>query len=238
MNLLAFDTSDQACSIALQIGEQGFYRHELAPRRHTERLLPLIGELLNDAQMPLSALDVIAYGAGPGGFTGLRIATGIAQGLAYGSAKPLVGLSTLQGMAQQIHQQYQHPAVCVGIDARMQQIYWGTYVYDESTGIMQPWQPEQLSHPDSDLAATFLTAYPEAVLTGSLCNMTTRPALALAQHFAQQYSQIVCPNAQYYLPLAKLQMQRGQFYSALEATPMYIRNQVAQKSQKNKVVRG
>ncbi|WP_110678958.1 tRNA (adenosine(37)-N6)-threonylcarbamoyltransferase complex dimerization subunit type 1 TsaB [Salinicola sp. RZ23] len=125
--LLALDASSTACSCALWRDDDLIHRFEIAPREHTRRLLPMIDELLAEADLDLAALDAIAYGHGPGSFTGLRIAAGIAQGLAYGAELPLMGVSTLEALALAAHRKWHARHVIAALDARMDEIYVGAY---------------------------------------------------------------------------------------------------------------
>ena len=123
MILLAVETATAACSVALwQEGE--YHEHfQLAGNRHSELLLPMVEEVLAAAELSLSRCDAIAYGKGPGSFTGLRIGVGVVQGLAFGAGLPTVGVSSLQAIAQRLRV----PRAVAAIDARMGQVYWGAY---------------------------------------------------------------------------------------------------------------
>lgn len=124
MKILAFDTSTEYCSVALDLNEDRLHRDVLAERRHSELLLPMIHTVLSDAGLQLSDLDALAFGAGPGSFTGLRIACGVAQGLALATGLPVAGISTLEAVAQQ----NTADKIVVAIDARMGEIYHAAYV--------------------------------------------------------------------------------------------------------------
>lgn len=126
--LLALDASSSACSAALLHRRPGaddvlLSRFALTPRAHTRRLLPMVDEVLAEAGLPASALDAVAYGRGPGSFTGLRIAAGVAQGLAYGLDRPLFGVSTLEALALGAHRRYHYRYLITALDARMGEIY-------------------------------------------------------------------------------------------------------------------
>lgn len=125
--LLALDASSSACSAALLWrdgnDERLVSRFALTPREHTRRLLPMIDEVLAEAGVAPAALDAVAYGRGPGSFTGLRIAAGTAQGLAYGLERPLLGVSTLEALALAAHRQHGVEHVVTAMDARMGEIY-------------------------------------------------------------------------------------------------------------------
>ena len=100
MKLLAIDTSTEACSAALVVNGELSFRYEFAPRRHAELILPMIDDLLADAELSLTQLDGLGFGRGPGAFTGVRIATGVIQGLALSADLPVVPISSLAALAQ------------------------------------------------------------------------------------------------------------------------------------------
>lgn len=100
MRILAIDTATEACSVALWNDGTVNAHFELCPREHTQRILPMVQDILTTSGTSLSDIDALAYGRGPGSFTGVRIGIGIAQGLALGAALPMIGVSTLMTMAQ------------------------------------------------------------------------------------------------------------------------------------------
>lgn len=148
MKILALDTATEACSAALYIDGEISEEFQLAPREHTQLILKMAESLLQQADIKLNDLDALAFGRGPGSFTGVRIATGVVQGLAFATDLPVVPISTLASMAQFIHQQHQHNKVLSGIDARMGGMYWGCYQLG-SHGLMQLVGKEQVSAPES-----------------------------------------------------------------------------------------
>lgn len=123
MKLLAFETSTEACSVALWIDGEVRERFEVAPRRHAELSLPWAGELLAEAGIRKSQLDAIAVGRGPGAFTGVRLAIAIGQGIALALDRPIVPVSTLAALALQAS----GPRVLAAIDARMNEVYVGSF---------------------------------------------------------------------------------------------------------------
>lgn len=126
--ILGLETSTTACAVGLWIDGDCRERFQIAERQHTKLILPMVDELLSEAAITLNQLDAIAFGCGPGMFTGIRIAAGIAQGLSVGCDKPIVSVSTLQCLAQAGHAKApQHQLILPALDARMGQIYWGLY---------------------------------------------------------------------------------------------------------------
>src|SRR5450631_1185408 len=119
MQVLAFDASTELCAAALHAGATWHERVEHAGQRHSELLLPMIDALLTECGVRLEQLEGIAFGAGPGSFTGLRIACGVAQGLALGSGVPVLGVSTLEAIAQAAWQRDGAERVIASLDARM-----------------------------------------------------------------------------------------------------------------------
>lgn len=128
MKLLAIDTATELCSAALWLEGASSVREQLSPRAHGELILPMIAELLSQAQMSLRELDAIAFGCGPGAFTGVRLAASIAQGLAFSAGLPVLPISDLQALAAQAFAQPEAPArMLVCQDARMREVYWGCF---------------------------------------------------------------------------------------------------------------
>jgi len=148
MKLLAIDTSTEACSAALGIDNHVISRHELAPRRHAELILPMIDSLLSEAGLTFSQLDALAFGRGPGSFTGLRIAAGVIQGIAFGADLPVVAVSSLAALAQGAGRELGVGKVLAGFDARMHEVYWAMYQTD-STGLARLYGEEVVCKPDS-----------------------------------------------------------------------------------------
>lgn len=127
--ILSLDSSTDACSVALYANGQMDARFELAAKSHTQRLLPMVDELLASNNLTLRDLDAIAFGRGPGSFTGLRICMGIVQGLAFGAQLPVIPVSTLEAMALGYYRANPEISlpVLVTLDARMDEVYWGLF---------------------------------------------------------------------------------------------------------------
>ena len=128
-HILALDSSTDACSVALYADGKMHAHFELAAKSHTQRLLPMVDELLQANNLKLQNLDAIAFGRGPGSFTGLRICMGIVQGLAFGAQLPVIPVSTLEAMALGYYRANpsQNMPVLVSLDARMDEVYWGLF---------------------------------------------------------------------------------------------------------------
>ena len=137
MRLLALETATEACSVALYLDGEVLERHEIAPRRHAELVLPWIDDLLAQAGVSKSQLDAVACGRGPGAFTGVRLAVALTQGLALALDRPAIGISTLQALALPVMRfldavDDQTTRVLSATDARMAEVYWGEYWRDGS----------------------------------------------------------------------------------------------------------
>jgi tRNA threonylcarbamoyladenosine biosynthesis protein TsaB len=143
LKLLAIDTSTEACSAALWLDGVVVERFALTPQGHAEHILPMVRTLLAAAELKLAALDALAFGRGPGSFTGIRIGTGVIQGLALGANLPVVPVSSLAALAQGASGHRVLPA----IDARMNEVYWGIYERN-TTGLVHAVAPERLCPPE------------------------------------------------------------------------------------------
>ncbi len=220
MKILALETSTEYCSIALCISEQIYDKEILAGNRHSEMILSMIQELLAETGLTLHQLDGIAFGAGPGSFTGLRIACGVAQGLAYALDLPVVGINTLEAAAQSIKAQ----KIIVALDARMGEIYHAAYdkVTDQSWQIISP---PTLCLPQH----APLCAGQDWQGCGSGFDLYYQ---LLSAHYNEHLQRIHCavrPRANEIAQLARLQFCNGQTTDAANALPIYIRNKVALK---------
>lgn len=149
MRVLALETAGEGCSCALWDDGALLTRDEHAPRRHAERLLSMVEALLATAEVPLAGLDAIAFGRGPGSFTGLRIACSVAQGLAFGADLPVVGVSSLRAVAERARIELGHRAVVAAFDARMGEVYLGCFLTADATVSMQAVRPEVVTRPDA-----------------------------------------------------------------------------------------
>jgi tRNA threonylcarbamoyladenosine biosynthesis protein TsaB len=143
MNLLALETATSVCSVALWI-DGGIIERSEIDSKHSERILAMVQAVLADGGVTLSNLDAIAFGRGPGSFTGLRLGAGVAQGLALGADLPVLPVSTLAALAQTVNAS----KVLAVLDARMNQVYWGAYVRRED-GSLPLQAPEGVASPQA-----------------------------------------------------------------------------------------
>ena len=217
MKLLALDTATEACSVALAIDDEVIDRFELTPRRHSRDLLPMVEAVLAEAGLRLAQLDALAFGRGPGAFTGLRVATAMVQGLAFAVDLPVVPVSTLAALAQQGWRIHQAKQVLSAIDARMDEVYWGAFA--ESDGLMVPVADEVVMTP-ANVTAT----------VGSWFGMGTgwvfREQIAVEVTDCQVNA---WPHARDIATLAFAELKRGGGLPAEQAMPVYLRDKVAQK---------
>lgn len=146
MKLLALDTSGDACSAALFLDGAIEQRLEPTPRRHGELILSMLESLIASAGIGLRALDAIAFGRGPGSFTGVRIAVAVAQGVAFGAERPTVPVSTLAALAQGEFRRTGQRRVLAALDARMGEVYWGAFAVG-AEGLVSPLGPERVTLP-------------------------------------------------------------------------------------------
>ena len=227
ITLLALDTSTEACSVALWHKGEKTYLDELAQRTHTKRILPMIDELLANSGINLKQVDALAFGRGPGSFTGVRVGAGIAQGLAFGADLPVIAVSNLTSMAQAAFELHQAENVAAAIDARMNEVYFSQVKREKvrsELGEFFQWKPvieEQVCQPEKVLEQlSDLTAY--RVGTGWA-------AYPQFKDSGLEGSDIILPSAQYMLELALTDYAQNKVISALEIEPVYLRNEVTWK---------
>ncbi|NIG18176.1 tRNA (adenosine(37)-N6)-threonylcarbamoyltransferase complex dimerization subunit type 1 TsaB [Pantoea sp. Al-1710] len=223
--ILALDTATEACSAALLNQQQIDARFEIAPRDHTQRILPLVQELLQLQQLDLTALDVLAFGRGPGSFTGVRIGIGIAQGLALGANLPMIGVSSLATMAQGAWRLSGANRVLAAIDARMGEVYWAEYQRD-ANGEWQGADSEAVLKPE-DVQARIAQLSGEWATVGT--GWAAYPHLLSSTGATLVTTEVTLPAAEDMLPLALSAWQRGESVAVENAEPVYLRNEVAWK---------
>lgn len=214
--ILAIETSTELASAALLHGAKLSTRESVGVQTHSQTILPLVQALLQDAGITLKQCDAIAFGCGPGSFTGVRTACGIVQGLAFGASLPVVPVVTLLAMAQACREAHGATHVLAVLDARMGEVYWAQYRFD---GAWQEVVPPTLS------SAEAVAPQGRVVACGN-------GFAAYAEAFAERdfsagaFADIV-PHARNVARLAQAAHAAGLTIPAREAQPLYLRNKVA-----------
>jgi tRNA threonylcarbamoyladenosine biosynthesis protein TsaB len=220
VRVLAVDTTTEACSVALQSGEEVIARFAEVGRAHAQQVLGMVDAVLAEAQCSLSMLDGLAAGVGPGSFTGVRISVAVAQGLAFGADLQVLPVSTLEALAWQVVQRGA-PRALACLDARMREVYWGCFAADSKRGLAAL-GAGHVGPPDRVRPATALgyqgigrgfAAYPElAALPGLMIQPEDACAL---------------PNAREIAWLGTLRLGQGEGIDAADLQPLYLRDKVA-----------
>jgi tRNA threonylcarbamoyladenosine biosynthesis protein TsaB len=222
MKILAVDAATEACSVALYNDGEINSIFEVCPQQHSQKLLPFIDQVLKDAGVKLNQLDGIAYGQGPGSFTGVRIGVSVTQGLAFGADLPVVGISNLAIMAQQAIEQYKAESVVAAIDARMSEVYLGCY--KNVNGLALLIDKEMVIKPELLQKDNFKINNGMSVGTGWL---TYKEQLDVC--FNALSTTIELPSAEFMLPLALDAFNKGLVVEAEQAQPNYVRDEVSWK---------
>ncbi|MCH4874147.1 tRNA (adenosine(37)-N6)-threonylcarbamoyltransferase complex dimerization subunit type 1 TsaB [Pseudomonas sp. TMW22091] len=216
--LLALDTATEACSVALLHDGKVTSHYEVIPRLHAQKLLPMIKDLLAEAGIELSAVDAIAFGRGPGAFTGVRIAIGVVQGLAFALERPVLPISNLAVLAQRAFREHGATQVASAIDARMDEVYWGCYREQAGemclAGVEAVLPPEVAALPDGASGEWF----------GAGTGWGYAERLSL-KPYAMDAGML--PHAEDLLALARFAWARGEAITADDAQPVYLRDKVA-----------
>ena len=214
--LLAIETSSELASCALLRGDVILSRASSGVRTHSQSILPMVQELLAEAGVTLADVDAIAYGSGPGSFTGVRTACGIAQGLAYGANLPVVPVVTLDAMALACHQQHGAQHIVTVLDARMGEVYWAQYDCQDG---LRAVLPPALSAPAG--------VAPQGDVVGCGNGFGAYAEALAALPCAATADAAIMPHAVQVAQLARIAFAAGQFVTAAEAQPLYLRNKIA-----------
>lgn len=225
MKILAIDTATEACSVALYTDEGCQEIFEVIPRQHTERVLPMVDECLRSAGLALSQINAIAFDSGPGSFTGVRVGTSVAQGLAFTHDLPVIGVSSLAALAQLAFRAENKPKVLSAIDARMNEVYWGCYQLEGE--IMHLTGQEKVS-PVAEVIQDG-----QWHCQGSGWDTFKTELTGLNQVNVSSSTPGCLPHAQDIALLAADLYQQGKMVSAENAIPTYIRDEVTWKKIKD-----
>jgi tRNA threonylcarbamoyladenosine biosynthesis protein TsaB len=223
VKLLALDAATEALSVSLAIDDRQIDRYVELERGHAERLLPMVEDVLAEGGIALAALDAIAFGRGPGGFTGVRLAASVAQGLAFGAGIGVVPVSDLAAVAQRVAQENREVSlILVANDARMREVYWARFATE---GLFISLQGEE--RVDAPSAIPLSSVPPRWAAAGR--GLRVWPDLA---ERCRQAGALVLPDclprASEVLALARPQVSAGQALDPSLALPVYVRDRVAE----------
>jgi len=225
MKILAIETATEACSAALLQDGEVISRYEVQARKHSQLILPMMDELLAEAELSLNQLDALAFGRGPGAFTGVRIATGVIQGVAFAADLPVLPISTLTALAQGGYRCFGHSRWMPVYDARMQEVYWNLCELTDE-GVMQEVVSASVAKPESiefdGRVAGIGTGW------GSYKEVF---ADRLGDQVEMMKDGFYC-HAEDVATLASIDFVQGKAVSAEQALPIYLRDNVAKKSTK------
>lgn len=220
--ILALDTSTAACSAALFCDNQLVAcQEEIIPRQHSNLILPMLDAVLAVGGVAHAQLDALAFGCGPGSFTGVRLAASIIQGIAFASDLPVLAISTLRALAQGAYRDRGAKHVLSSIDAYMQEVYWGVYQLDQHES-MVALLPDTICLP----ADVVVPEEIEWVGVGSGWDsyttvMQEKMGAQLSSWLPNRY-----PSARDIASLAAIDYQQGKAVSAEQALPVYLRDKV------------
>lgn len=215
--ILAIETSTELASAALLIDASLIFRESLGVQTHSESILPMVQQLLAEADLPLTRCDALAFGVGPGSFTGVRTACGVVQGLAFGADLPVAPVITLEAMVQGCFEETQAGNVLAVLDARMGEVYWAQY--------------RQVSEGWESVIAPSLSAAREVHVQGVVQACGNGLSVYADDFSAQAFfaggrAQLM-PHARQIATLGARAVAQQRTLSAQEAQPLYLRNKVA-----------
>ena len=232
--ILAIETSSELASVALFDGGRAdgavLARESSGVRTHSQSILPMAQDLLREAGLRLADCDAIAFGAGPGSFTGVRTACGVAQGLAFGAGMPVLPLVTLAAMAEACRGKHGSTEVLAVLDARMDEVYWAQYRWDGAWHIVSP---PALCAPGAVMPLpTQAGTMPAACGNG----FAAYPAAFADKAFADGADTTILPHARELAVLGAAALAAGRAVPADQAQPLYLRNKVAYTSAERQAI--
>jgi tRNA threonylcarbamoyladenosine biosynthesis protein TsaB len=215
--ILAIETSSELASVALVLNGEILAREAQGVQTHSQTVLPMVRELLAHAGIEIARCDAIAFGCGPGSFTGVRTACGLAQGLAFGADLPVIPVVTLEAMAHACRKVIGATEVLPVLDARMGEVYWARYRYDDEwKALVEP----TLSAPDA------IQISPKIVVCGN--GVSAYQDRFKETHVDVQFvDSVQVSHAAQIVELAESKFRKGQLVSAQDAQPLYLRNKIA-----------
>lgn len=225
MKILSLDTSTEYMSLGLKVDEDFYSINIKAEQTHSEIVLPEIKKLLGEHQLTIKDLDAVAFGKGPGSFTGIRIACGIAYGLGYGASIPVIGVNNLLALAESSGKN----KVISSIDARMGEIYLSAYIKESKTfskpiaeGVYKPHELPQVKESGWTLIGNAIETYKKE----------------MKDHFGQQIEDLVDGPYEVVESISKLAIPfiKNKVFELIDAQPVYLRNKVAFTTEERKTL--
>lgn len=219
--VLAVETATQACSVALMHQGQAYIRHEILPQKHAHRILEMVDEVIAESGVSTDEIDLLAYGEGPGAFTGVRIASGVIQGLALGWDKPVLAVSSLLAMAESVLvEKYSKSDTswCALLDARMKEVYLLVGTYQSAHNLLTSNEPVLISPDD-------IGEYLDSSKTYVGIGDTQESYPELNNLFVNW-----CPSLPSAVSIARLAQKKSTEAKTLDVVipnPLYLRNQIA-----------
>jgi len=235
VRILALDTATEICSAALLLDERLLQREQRLERGHAAAILPMVDTLLREAGVGLRSLDAIAFGRGPGAFTGVRLAASVTQGLAFGAALPVVPVSDLQALAQRaIDDDGAIAGVLACADARMHEVYWGCFErsvegFARAHGEERVGPPAEVKLPSRWMPAgspAAAASSASAALAGVGSGFAAYPELLTSVPLDLHRPDLL-PRAAEIARLAVPEVAAGRFLAPEQALPVYLRDDVA-----------
>jgi len=228
--ILAIETSSELASCALLNGDHVIARSTSGVRTHSQSVLPMVQELLREAGLNLSDCDAIAFGAGPGSFTGVRTACGVAQGLAFGANLLVLPLVTLEAMAEACRARTGANEVLAVLDARMGEVYWAQYRHDAARGAWIEVAAPALCAPQD------LAPLPAEGLAACGNGFSAYPEAFAGKAFAAGALDDILPHARELALLGAPALAAGLGVPPAQAQPLYLRNKVAYTSAERQAI--
>ena len=210
-NILAIETSSDACSVALSYKDKIFSFHELMPQKHTEKLMGLLEKLIRDAGAKFEVLHAIAVGCGPGSFTGIRLSCAVAQGLAYSCNIDAIRVSSLEVMAKHFNKKYKAEDVMTLVNAHMKQLYIGRFRYNQNE--LSSFSEKAIEIGDFNTSDLNLNTF----VVGDGCQIVINKLKRFSSKVYSHY-----PNALDLLSLAQVKYEKGETLSAESILPVYL----------------
>ncbi|URJ24286.1 tRNA (adenosine(37)-N6)-threonylcarbamoyltransferase complex dimerization subunit type 1 TsaB [Candidatus Blochmanniella camponoti] len=232
--ILAFDTTTELCSVAVMINHSIYDNKIIAPRSHSENILPMINQLLIEVGVALQSLDCIVFNRGPGSFAGIRIGVSVAQGLALGADLPLVEVSSLEVLAQGAWRIFSVKQVISTIDARMGELYWARYhrMSDDSCWIRS--DNESITKPEIIVKKIIYSGSQKLqgnwALVGTGWNNYPILKCIRVPGVIGLKKSVMSPEAQDMLPLGICSWRNKIFINPNQVQPVYLRNVVVVKT--------